>query len=49
MQAGNNMRYETPEVVDYGTLTELTAGQQDGDFTDRDFPANTPKRDLTFS
>lgn len=49
MEAGGNMLYETPEVVDYGTLTELTAGQTDGDFTDRDFPTNTPKRDLTFS
>lgn len=43
------MAYEPPAVTDYGTLTELTAGQSDGDFTDRDFPANTPKRDLTFS
>jgi hypothetical protein len=43
------MHYEPPEVIDYGTLTELTAGEMDGDFTDRDFPANTPKRDLTFS
>jgi hypothetical protein len=41
--------YETPEVVDYGELTELTAGQSDGDYTDADFPVNTPKRDLTFS
>ena len=49
MQAGENMLYEAPEVVDYGTLAELTAGQTDGEFTDRDFPANTPKRDLTFS
>lgn len=43
------MEYEAPRVVDYGTLIDLTAGQSDGDFTDRDFPANTPKRDLTFS
>jgi hypothetical protein len=43
------MTYEAPTVVDYGTLTELTAGQADGDFTDRAFPVNTPKRDLTFS
>jgi hypothetical protein len=43
------MAYEAPKVVDYGTLVELTAGQQEGDFTDRDFPVNTPKRDLTFS
>lgn len=43
------MTYETPEIVDYGRLTDITAAQQDGDFTDRDFPAGTPKGDLTFS
>jgi hypothetical protein len=43
------MKYEAPKIVDYGTLAELTAGQQDGNFTDRDFPAHTPKKDLTFS
>jgi len=41
--------YETPVIIDYGTLSDLTEGQAGGDFTDRDFPANTPKRDLTFS
>ena len=43
------MVYEAPQVIDYGTLEELTAGQADGDFTDRAFPVDTPKRDLTFS
>lgn len=43
------MSYEAPKVVDHGTLVELTAGQADGDATDRAFPVNTPKRDLTFS
>ena len=43
------MTYEAPKVVDYGTLVQLTAGQQEGDYTDRAFPVNTPKRDLTFS
>ena len=43
------MEYEAPKVVDYGTLAELTAGQSDGNFTDRDFPVHTPKKDLTFS
>ena len=43
------MDYETPQIVDFGDLAELTAGQQDGDFTDMAFPQNTPKRDLTFS
>jgi hypothetical protein len=35
--------------MDYGTLEALTAGQSEGEFTDRAFPVNTPKRDLTFS
>lgn len=43
------MTYETPKVVDHGTLVQLTAGQSDGSVTDRNFPVNTPKRDLTFS
>jgi hypothetical protein len=43
------MAYEAPTVKDYGTLVQLTAGQTDGDFTDADFPAHTPKKDLTFS
>lgn len=43
------MNYEAPKIEDFGTLTQLTAGQTDGDFTDRAFPINTPKRDLTFS
>ncbi|MEA2399510.1 MAG: hypothetical protein QOK25_3066 [Thermoleophilaceae bacterium] len=43
------MTYETPEVQDYGSLTELTAGQKDGAKTDRAFPVDTPRDDLTFS
>ena len=43
------MTYEKPKVSDYGTLASLTAGQQDGNFTDRDFPVNTPRDELTFS
>ena len=43
------MDYEKPTVADYGKLEDLTEGQSDGEATDRDFPANTPKRDLTFS
>jgi hypothetical protein len=41
--------YETPEVVDYGDLRDLTAQHHSGDFTDQDFPAHTPKGALTFS
>jgi hypothetical protein len=43
------MQYEAPKIVDYGTLVELTAGGVEGDFTDRAFPDNTPRDDLTFS
>ena len=43
------MAYEAPKVVDYGSLAALTAGQTNGDTTDRNFPANTPKSELTFS
>lgn len=43
------MSYEAPKVVDYGTLVQLTAGQSDGNYTDRAFPTHTPKKDLTFS
>lgn len=43
------MNYEAPTVSDYGTLAGLTAGMQDGNFTDRDFPVNTPRDELTFS
>ena len=46
---GARVDYEAPRIVDYGTLTELTAAQADGNFTDREFPVNTPKQDLTFS
>jgi hypothetical protein len=41
--------YEAPKIIDYGSLTEITAGMGDGGLTDRAFPAGTPKRDLTFS
>jgi hypothetical protein len=43
------MDYQKPSVSDYGTLQELTAGQHEGEFTDAEFPINTPKKDLTFS
>jgi hypothetical protein len=49
MTTGGKMTYEKPEVQDYGSLAELTAGQSDGQFTDRDFPVNTPRDELTFS
>ena len=43
------MSYEEPTVVDYGELTDITAAMTDGERTDRDFPAGTPKGDITFS
>lgn len=43
------MKYEPPKVVDHGTLVELTAGNQNGNYTDRAFPVNLPKALLTFS
>lgn len=43
------IEYESPDVVDYGDLVELTAGQASGEATDAAFPANTPFRSLTFS
>lgn len=44
-----NVGYEAPTIADYGDLVELTAQQTGGDFTDADFPAGTPRGDLTFS
>lgn len=41
--------YESPDVVDYGDLVELTAAGSDGEFLDADFPVNTKKSALTFS
>ena len=43
------MSYESPKVADYGKLVDLTAALADGERLDRDFPAGTPKKDLTFS
>jgi hypothetical protein len=43
------MEYVKPEIADYGNLTELTAGQSEGEALDQDFPIHTPKKDLLFS
>jgi len=43
------VEYESPDVVDYGDLVELTAAGSDGDALDADFPVNTKKSALTFS
>jgi hypothetical protein len=43
------MTYETPKIVDFGDLVELTAGFHADNFTDADFPVHTPKNQITFS
>jgi hypothetical protein len=43
-----NTKYETPRIEDHGDLAELTAGGSSGEFTDKLFPENTPKSELTF-
>jgi hypothetical protein len=49
IKGGYVITYEAPRITDYGDLTELTAGQLSGNFTDATFPVHTPKLDLTFS
>jgi len=49
MEHEQTVEYEAPEVVDYGDLVELTAGQSSGDYTDATFPVGTPFRSVTFS
>jgi hypothetical protein len=43
------MDYSEPKVLDHGDLFEITAMMQDGEQTDRAFPAGTPRGELTFS
>ena len=43
------MDYSEPTVFDHGDLTEITAMMDDGERTDRTFPAGTPRGDITFS
>jgi hypothetical protein len=49
MQEPKPQQYEPPSVTDYGDLKRIVAGQVNGNFLDKDFPAGTPKTDLTFS
>lgn len=49
MHDGQKIPYEKPTVEDLGGLLELTAHNQDGNFTDASFPAGTPRGSLTFS
>jgi hypothetical protein len=41
--------YEKPKVDDYGDLKDITAGTQNGNFTDANFPRGTPRGLITFS
>jgi hypothetical protein len=41
--------YSAPEIVDHGSLTELTASLGTGTHLDHFFPTGTKKSDLTFS
>jgi hypothetical protein len=43
------IEYQAPEIVDYGDLTELTAGLSTGANLDASFPDGTPFSQLTFS
>jgi hypothetical protein len=45
----NKKPYTAPRIIVLGDIEAITLGNSDGDFTDAAFPANTPKRDLTFS
>ena len=49
MSENRQASYESPKVEDLGSLVELTALMQDGDFTDAAFPPGTPRGDITFS
>jgi hypothetical protein len=41
--------YTKPQLTIHGNVEVLTKGTQIGDLTDADFPARTPRGDLTFS
>ncbi len=41
--------YDAPQLVVHGDVEAVTQGQRDGSHTDRAFPVNTPKEDITFS
>lgn len=45
----NKKTYTTPKLTNHGDVEVLTRGSSDGDFTDKDFPVKTPKKDLTFT
>lgn len=41
--------YAQPKLTAYGSVESLTQGLKDGNKTDKVFPSETPKSQLTFS
>jgi hypothetical protein len=41
--------YHTPEIVEVGSVSQLTQGERSGNFLDDTFPNDTPAGDVTFS
>ena len=41
--------YSSPQILELGTLAELTQANVVGDFLDDDFPVGTPQSELTFT
>lgn len=41
--------YQAPKLVVHGTVAQMTQATGQGNFTDKLFPNNTPKNQLTFS
>ena len=41
--------YETPQIVELGTLAQITRANVTGDFLDDTFPVGTPQSELTFT
>jgi hypothetical protein len=44
-----NHGYETPTIVEIGTLTAMTLGNKTGSALDATFPSGTSSNKLTFS
>ncbi len=42
-------QYTAPSLEELGSVSELTLGGRNGNSLDNDFPAGTPRGDLTFS
>ena len=41
--------YQAPTLSVHGDVANVTQGTSNGNFTDKKFPINTPKPQLTFS